>query len=352
MLGISFFSNFAFSKIRKMEKPKISIIVPVYNVERYLRECLNSIKNQTFKEWECILVDDGSSDTSSTICDEYASIDSRFKSIHKSNGGQSSARNIGLRMAQADLIGFVDSDDWIEPEMFQMLYDLIQKYDADMSQVGYITEYIDRHFTKRLVDKTTVITGQEASLKFGFGLFPCYTVIRLHRKHILSCEFPEGRNFEDVYVYGKWLKNVKKMVMTPTPMYHYRMRKSSTIHSNEAINRYNFFKAWVDHLNMLDDILSEKQDICHKNAIIYKKAVNAAKLISRKESNIEQRELTIMRIGKEVKNYPLPSVKYMGLKSKWRALMLINHPKFFSSLMRLVNIFIFDIKYREKKLFE
>ena len=116
--------------------PKISVIVPVYNVEKYLRKCIESILNQTFREFELILVDDGSTDSSGKICDEYALKDSRIKVIHKENGGASSARNAGLDVAKGEYIGFVDSDDWIEMDMYGELYRLIKENNTDISVCG------------------------------------------------------------------------------------------------------------------------------------------------------------------------------------------------------------------------
>ena len=116
--------------------PKISIIVPVYNVEKYLRKCVDSILNQTFKDFELILVDDGSIDTSGKICDEYNLKDNRIKVIHKENGGLSSARNAGLDIAQGEYIGFVDSDDWIELDMYEELYKICKENDTDVGIVG------------------------------------------------------------------------------------------------------------------------------------------------------------------------------------------------------------------------
>ena len=99
-------------------EPKISVIVPVYKVEPYLRKCLDSIINQTYRNLQIILVDDGSPDNCGAICDEYASKDSRIEVIHEENGGVSAARNAGLKLAAGDYIGWVDSDDWIEPDMY------------------------------------------------------------------------------------------------------------------------------------------------------------------------------------------------------------------------------------------
>ena len=98
----------------------ISIITPVYNVEKYLPQCIDSVIAQTFRNWELILVDDGSTDRSGAICDEYAAKDSRIRVHHKENSGQADSRNIALRMARADLIGYVDSDDWTEPDMYEV----------------------------------------------------------------------------------------------------------------------------------------------------------------------------------------------------------------------------------------
>lgn len=119
------------------QNPEISIIVPVYNVERYLGECLDSIKSQTFTNWECILVDDGSPDKSIDICEKYSAGDSRFKVVRRSNGGLSAARNTGLSYARGNFISFVDSDDIVYPEYLSRLHSLMIEYDADVVQVGY-----------------------------------------------------------------------------------------------------------------------------------------------------------------------------------------------------------------------
>ncbi|OUQ56650.1 hypothetical protein B5E58_10520 [Tyzzerella sp. An114] len=124
-----------------MEEYKISVIVPVYKVEEYLNKCVDSIINQTYKNLEIILVDDGSPDSCGKICDEYAKKDSRIKVIHKENGGVSSARNAGLDVATGDYIGFVDSDDWIEPNMYEFLIKKCLYYNTDIARCEFIDEY-------------------------------------------------------------------------------------------------------------------------------------------------------------------------------------------------------------------
>ena len=120
--------------------PLISLIVPVYNVKDYLKTCLQSILEQTYKNLEIILVDDGSDDGSSGICDEYARMDQRIKTIHLPHSGVSAARNAGLAAATGELLGFVDSDDWIDHDMYQYLYALMQEHDADVSACTYLLE--------------------------------------------------------------------------------------------------------------------------------------------------------------------------------------------------------------------
>ena len=113
---------------------KISIIVPVYNVEKYLKKCIDSIVNQTYKNLEIILVDDGATDRSGEICDELAKLDNRIKVYHKKNGGLSDARNYGVERATGSYVGFVDSDDYIDAEMYEKLYEAITKEAADVAE--------------------------------------------------------------------------------------------------------------------------------------------------------------------------------------------------------------------------
>ena len=119
-----------------MTKPKVSVIVPVYNTEKYLKRCLDSIVNQTLKEIEIIIVDDGSKEACALLCDEISSRDSRIKVIHKKNGGLGFARNTGIEAANGEYVGFVDSDDYIEPLMYERLYGAAAKRDADIAISG------------------------------------------------------------------------------------------------------------------------------------------------------------------------------------------------------------------------
>ena len=199
--------------------PEISIIVPIYNVEQYLKRCVDSILAQTFKDFELILVDDGSPDSCPFICDEYARIDSRIKVIHKANGGPSDARNAGLEMAMGNYIAFVDSDDWIASDTYEYLYELIKKNKADVVSGSYVlTKNDDVKFSNLKTE--IVIEGTSEILKFYFQQdkihgkndFPVW--IKLYRRDLFNdIHFPDGKLYEDnitnFLIFSKCNKYVK-----------------------------------------------------------------------------------------------------------------------------------------------
>ena len=335
-----------------MDTPAISIIVPVYNMERYLKECLDSIKAQDFKNWECILVNDGSTDSSPSICDDYAAQDTRFKVIHKKNGGLSSARNAALKKASADYIGFVDADDWIEPNMYELLFNLIKENDADIAQTGYWNEYRGRKSTKHITSSTKIIDGASAMHEIGFDRLPNYVWNKLHHRRIINCEFPEGRNFEDIFVYGQWLRNVRKMVLDPTPTYHYRMRSGSIVHTDAAKNRYDYFLSCIDRMKMVENIMGKNTDQELIRAYIHKSGVNACKIIARQEKDITKRNQAIDRIKQQLTAFPLPGIKYLSLKQWWRAKLLLASPRVFTMILKGVHILDLDTKYRQAHFYE
>ena len=132
-----------------MDSTMISVIVPVYNVEPYLRKCLDSIVNQTYRDFEILIIDDGSTDGSGRICDEYAEKDSRIKVFHTENRGLSCARNLGLAEAKGEWIGFVDSDDWIEPDMYEVLIRRAEETGADVVECSHYKELDGKTITAR-----------------------------------------------------------------------------------------------------------------------------------------------------------------------------------------------------------
>lgn len=224
----------------------ISIIIPVYNVERYLEECIISVVNQTFSDLEIILVDDGSKDNSPLICDNWAKKDSRIKVVHKNNGGLSSARNAGLDVATGDYIGFVDSDDIIDKDMYQNLFLAINNDKSIGMSSCMIKAFYDNYLqdshdykTSWKVSETRIIE----SSKFAELLLPTtrnFTVCSKLFKHnvIKDVRFEEGILNEDSVFIFELSKRVEEqnvsLVEIPFYGYYYRQRLNSICHSSEV----------------------------------------------------------------------------------------------------------------------
>ena len=194
-----------------MQTPLISVIVPVYNVEPYLRRCVDSILRQTYRNLEILLVDDGSTDRSGTICDACAQQDTRVKVIHQKNGGLSAARNCGLETARGEYISFVDSDDLINDRMIETLYRDLAGQGADISAVGYrMFENQEELRPEEITAPVQCMTGKEALRRIlvseEIGDFAWN---KLYKKILFqTIRYPEGRVFEDRHT-GFWTNAIK-----------------------------------------------------------------------------------------------------------------------------------------------
>lgn len=204
---------------------KVSVIIPVYNVEKYLRRCVDSVLAQTYKNIEVILVNDGSPDRCPQICDEYVESDSRIKVIHKKNGGLSSARNAGLDSSTGDYITFVDSDDWIAPDTYEHSIGMMNVYSADVVQFDYITT---KEYTLNTHNEDEVIETYEGLDILRYYLLSTYktgsySVCRclFPRDAIGDVRFREGKINEDIDFKYKVLRNTKKLAVTNLVKYFY-----------------------------------------------------------------------------------------------------------------------------------
>lgn len=212
--------------------PLISVIVPVYNVEPYLRQCIDSILNQSYICIEIILVDDGSPDNSGKICDQYAEIYSNIKVIHKKNGGLSSARNAGLAIAQGELIGFIDSDDFISSEMYANLYALIDRNKADVASCGMyrynLAENICRINSKYFVGDEVIFSKHEILKLLLEEKIDCSSCNKLFRRDFFGgLKFKENRINEDFLLLFYLYRKCAKIVYTDKSFYYYRITPNS-----------------------------------------------------------------------------------------------------------------------------
>ncbi|WP_042199050.1 glycosyltransferase family 2 protein [Paenibacillus camerounensis] len=205
---------------------KISIIVPVYKVEKYLDRCINSILNQTYKNFELILVNDGSPDNCGILCDKFALKDNRIKVIHKKNGGLSSARNAGLDIAIGQYVGFVDSDDWITSDMYEYLLDLIEKYDCDISSVSYMLTKGNEAFRQAPIN-INCYEGVDSLRNYLYeGMskrvadYPVWNKL-YNRQLFNNIRFPIGQLYEDGATNFLLLEKAKKYVKSNKVSYYY-----------------------------------------------------------------------------------------------------------------------------------
>lgn len=220
-------------------KPLISVIVPIYKVEKYLVRCINSIINQTYSNLEIILVDDGSPDSCGKICDDFSTADARIYTIHKTNGGLSSARNAGLDSAHGEYIGFVDSDDYIEPNMYETMYKAIIETDAEIAACGIIRENEETHAAKliRCPHTQKIYTDEEAlkeiflSRNLGIGVWS-----KLYSRQVFqNIRFPIGETNEDAAILMQSILG-RKLVHTACPSYHYMVRQGSITYRYDSGN--------------------------------------------------------------------------------------------------------------------
>ncbi|MGG7201271.1 glycosyltransferase family 2 protein [Clostridium butyricum] len=215
-------------------KPLISVIVPIYNVENYLRTCIDSIISQSYENLEIILVDDGSKDNCGKICDEYAVKDSRIIVIHKDNGGLSSARNAGIDICKGEFISFIDSDDFVSDYFIELLYEGIKKYSADIVSCTKGTSFIDGEELPNLNGEKNYslisITPFEALKQMMYQRIPNGAQFRLYRRSIFEViRFPVGYLFEDVATIHKTFMCANEMVLLSADIYGYRVRENSIV---------------------------------------------------------------------------------------------------------------------------
>ncbi len=230
----------------------ISIIVPVYKVEAYLRRCVNSVLSQTYTHWELILVDDGSPDGCPAICDEYAANDKRIRVLHKQNGGLSSARNEGLRLANGEFITFVDSDDFIHPHTLQDVVSLAKDNAADIVQFSFIRGNVDEFPMINRAASICVYDNHSIFYSTNQKIIACG---KLYRRELWSgVSFPLGRINEDDATTWRLYYRANKIVYVNTPYYYYYQNPNSIMavqHKRAKLD--DFIVAYQERISFFQD---------------------------------------------------------------------------------------------------
>lgn len=234
----------------------ISVIVPVYNVEKYLERCVKSIVAQTYKDLEILLIDDGSTDKSGEMCDDFQQTDSRIKAFHKQNGGLSDARNYGIEHSAGEFISFVDSDDYIDEKMLETLHRLITENDADLAVCSAMDVFEGKEVTQVKEIKEFNLNKVE-SYKYmlrGDGI-PSACNKLYKRQTVGNVRFPVGKLYEDGFFTPQILKKVEKTAVTSKPMYYYFRRADS-------ITTKPFRKGDLDVIEAYDKCVKQVKELC------------------------------------------------------------------------------------------
>lgn len=323
----------------KNKFPIISIIVPVYKVEKYLHRCLDSIIVQTFTDWECILIDDGSPDNSGAICDEYASKDSRFKVIHQENKGVSAARNAGLDAAKGTWIGFVDSDDWVEPRMYQLLYQGIETSNVDIITCNCFLEQRNCSIEKNVF---TFVDAQENLYSLVMSQRQGWLFICLFRREIIASyniRFPSDIGIlEDEIFQIEFFLHANKAFYIPEYLYHYNL-----INENSATYSFNKEKAFqIIMANEKIYNIAKKNNLNDFEAKLNFRFAKSKCWFLRKTKNLNTELITVWN-GKKL-------YKADGLSNNQRTILLLAEYnfKFGIYLLRALSSFLEKIRNRLK----
>ncbi len=237
------------------EAAKISVIIPVYKVEKYLDRCIESVVNQTYTNLEIILVDDGSPDRSGEICDAWAHRDKRIRVIHQKNGGLSAARNAGLDIACGDYIGFVDSDDYIHQDMYLSMYQKAISCRSDIVVCGF----------ERVDEKGNSISGagfspnSESQFSTISTRIMCVVWNKLYRGELFDClRFPVGKVYEDVFVMPRLLQTSRNTNVIRESLYFYRQSADSITRSGNTVKKFDLCEAYYEAVVFYESIARDE----------------------------------------------------------------------------------------------
>ena len=229
-----------------MKQPLISVIVPVYKVEPYLGKCISSIVNQTYANLEIILVDDGSPDNCPAMCDAWAEKDGRIRVIHKTNGGLSDARNAGMAVATGELMAFVDSDDWIAPDMYEHLYQRLMEDDSDIAACGVQMAWENKTPSRMLTRDGNCVLNQEEAMRAiieeSWLKQPVW--YKLYKTALVrDILFPKGKCHEDVFWSYQAVGKAKKVSISDHIGYYYLQRSGSIMGEGYSVKRLDAIEA-------------------------------------------------------------------------------------------------------------
>lgn len=307
---------------------KLSIIVPIYNSSKYLKKCLDSIQNQTFKDFEVLLVNDGSTDDSAKICKKYVENDSKFKYFYKQNGGLSDARNFGLEKAIGKWIGFVDSDDSIDPNMYAWLMER-ESFGCDI--ICCLTQRIEENEPPHNViknDEFIVYSPSDAMAEYLDGKITMDVYTKIYNREIfVNVRFPVGHHMEDAFVIPYLFHNSTQIGLLKLPLYHYYYHPNSITTrplSEDVFNIYWIIEKYRKEFPALYPNLKKNVEkfAFHECVVIYRTTLLQKKMISNMVYKRARKEFNRVFWKGLFKSYNSFKDKIMGLETASRLFLL------------------------------
>lgn len=331
----------------------ISIITPVYQSERYLGILIDSIINQTYSDWELLLIDDGSTDKSAAICNYYAKKDSRIRVYHKENGGVASARNQALDMVRGEYLAFADSDDWVEPDWLERLYKTATEQEADIVVYDFYEEYPQKTIIRSKADNSIIILNRKEALLLTFqNRIASYLCSAFIRRDIAQERFAPYRAFEDYATVFAWMRHVNKAVILHTPLYHYRQSANSCLHNNMKQNLIDWINATITRYELIKETSFMQENISQINAAYICSLVKGVKDVVRSPYDNKFKQSLLKKVSVEIKSIQLSSpYKLLGLKYFLRYRLLCQSTDLFKFIVEKTAVFSFHQNNRKENLY-
>lgn len=296
----------------------ISIIVPVYNVKHYLKTCVESVLQQTYNQWELLLVDDASTDGSGETCDEWAEYDYRIRVIHIPHSGPAKARNAGMAESKGMYTFFMDSDDWMESEALAYMYNAMHNHHADIVVCSAFFDYPTR--TKVLCPSKTdhVLSREDALKRIIIGKIPSYLWLLFLRKSVVREPFVDIPCFEDYATVYKWFSHAQRVAMMSLPQYHYVQRQGSILHSERKdkylLDIHRERHTYIQENNLMDDASNRANTV--------RNLLKLAKDFARKQLSWEERKDYLEQIKAILPDYLPVYFSQLGIK-RWLRLKIL-----------------------------
>lgn len=319
---------------------KITVIIPVYNVEAYLHYAIESLLQQTYQDFEVILVDDGSTDASKDLCDHYAKEHPRIYSYHKVNGGLSDARNFGVRKAQTDWIVFLDPDDYLEPYTLELMVKIQQTFQADLVSTKVESTQQYQQYTGHQLEEEDYIhlkqySSEEALLEMYYNEIATVSACgKLYKKSLLEMyPFPVGKIYEDLYVVAKHVQKAKSIYITPLRTYNYYQRPGSIVHSAFNKKQYDFFEAIEQNHQVLIDKYGAFSQL--QKALQVKKVKGGFHIVDLIVKSGDKKEFSVVKSQFASAFKPCLLDKRMTLKFKIKYLIFMCSPNLYAVLKKV-----------------